>query len=109
LNYAFLFFAGGCRAFSGGGGAILSAWRGTWERVAGLLRARGWVFWTRVAGKVLIYSQISTSFPLPEPGEDARHFIDYQTVGRHANKCEKPRTKSSLLLFRVEKPNFVTG
>lgn len=61
--------------------------------------ARGWVFWTRVAGqfgervagKALIYSQMSTSLPPPEPGEDTRHFIDYQTVGRHANKCEKPR------------------
>ena len=63
--------------------------------MAGLLRARGWVFWTRVAGnfervagKVLIYSQMSTSFPLPEPGEDAHHFIDYQIVGRHANNVK---------------------
>ena len=67
--------------------------------MAGLLRARGWAFagawlgildarggfFERVAGKALIYSQMSTSFPPPKPGEDTRHFIDYQTVGRHAN------------------------
>ena len=82
---------------------------GLFERVVGYF-GRAWRgFFERVAGKILIYSQMSTSFPPPEPGEDTRHFIDYQTVGHHANKCEKPRTTSSLLLFRVEKPNFVTG
>ena len=49
---------------------------GPFPAVAGHLGARGWVFWTRVAGlfgervagKALIYSQMSTSLPPPEPG-----------------------------------------
>ena len=40
---------GDCLAFSGSGGAIAGAWRGTWERVAGQFGERVAVYFERVA------------------------------------------------------------